>query len=123
MLTNRIHTVRPDMAVGDKPLCLGHLVRQPPGIDFLRALIGEDVEAVERHPAVYDGVAGDLYVDKFATLKDRPCNALASRLRTQALLQRDPDKPDALLLRGKAVLVLPMTIADGAADESGGAAA
>ena len=147
--TNRIHIARPKMKLGDPnvPLCLGHLPQQPPSHEFLKALIGDDCERLEKHPALFDGIVGELWVDKAAGAKGRETNEVASELRRRALRAARPKEPpagqdwpcrskpqdqwcdsrgpggfmghtchitigDGVLLRGKAVLVLPVTIDD-----------
>lgn len=108
----RIHVVRADQKVGDEPLCLGHLPRIEFSPDFIAGLIARDCTAAERHDALYDGIAGDLYVDAQATPKGLPMNALASELRRLAMRARHPGGQDGFLLRGKAVLVLPVTVGE-----------
>jgi hypothetical protein len=118
--TNRIHIARPKMKLGDPnvPLCLGHLPQQPPSHEFLKALIGDDCKHLEKHPALFDGILGALWVDKAAGAKGKETNDVASELRRRALraartrTDEDPAGQDAVLLRGKAVLVLPVTIDD-----------
>jgi hypothetical protein len=111
----RIHVVRAEQKPGEELLCIGHLPRMPFSPDFIAGLIDRACAATERHDALYAGIAGDLYVDAQATPKGLPFNHAASELRRLAIRARDPDSRDGFLLRGKAILVLPVTIEDGGA--------